>query len=73
VRVRFHEPIDGERLGEIPGVAFLKQDDQQTVLLQVEGEMDGLIKSLAAHTVVDFETEQPSLEEIFLAYYKGDA
>jgi beta-exotoxin I transport system ATP-binding protein len=34
--------------------------------------MDGLIKALAAFPVSDFETERPSLEEIFLAYYEGD-
>ena len=41
-------------------------------LLQVSGEMDGLIKALAAFPVSDFETERPSLEEVFLAYYEGD-
>ena len=35
----------------------------------IEGEMDGLIKALAAFPVVDLETERPSLEEIFLTYY----
>ena len=43
-----------------------------SVLLQVEGEMDSLIKRLADFPVKDFETERPSLEEIFLAYYEGD-
>jgi ABC-2 type transport system ATP-binding protein len=32
--------------------------------------MDGLIKALAAFPVIDIETERPSLEEIFLAYYE---
>jgi hypothetical protein len=32
--------------------------------------MNGLIKELAAYPVSDFETERPSLEEIFLAYYE---
>ena len=40
--------------------------------MQVTGEMDGLIKALAAFSVSDFETERPSLEEIFMAYYEGD-
>ena len=56
-------------LAGLPGVKVLKQDDRGGVLLQVAGEMDGLIKSLAAFPVSDFETERPSLEEIFLAYY----
>jgi ABC-2 type transport system ATP-binding protein len=40
--------------------------------LQVEGELDGLIKALAALPVSDLEMERPSLEEIFLAYYEAD-
>ncbi|MBS1251425.1 MAG: putative ABC transporter ATP-binding protein YadG [Anaerolineales bacterium] len=44
----------------------------QSVSLQVEGEMDGLIKALAAFPVSDFKTERPSLEEVFLAYYGDD-
>jgi len=42
------------------------------VHLQVGGEMDALIKAMAAFPVSDFETERPSLEEIFLAYYEDE-
>jgi hypothetical protein len=31
--------------------------------------MDALIKALAALPVSDFETERPSLEEVFRTYY----
>jgi len=31
-----------------------------------------LIKALAAFPVSDLQTEHPSLEEVFLTYYKGD-
>jgi hypothetical protein len=34
--------------------------------------MDGLIKALAAFPVSDFETEHPSLEEVFMAYYESN-
>jgi ABC-2 type transport system ATP-binding protein len=34
--------------------------------------MDQLIKVLAAYPVSDFDTERPSLEEVFLAYYESD-
>jgi ABC-2 type transport system ATP-binding protein len=37
----------------------------------VEGEMEALVKALAAFPVVDLETERPSLEEIFLTYYSS--
>ena len=70
--VRFKQPVDMGSLANVPGVTVLSQDDGTSVLLQVEGEMDGLIKALAAFPVSDFETERPSLEEIFLAYYEDD-
>jgi len=70
--VRFKQPVDISPLANVPGVTVLSQDDGTSVLLQVEGEMDDLIKVLAAFPVSDFETERPSLEEIFLAYYEDD-
>jgi ABC-2 type transport system ATP-binding protein len=72
VHIRFKEPADGSRLAEVPGVSVLSQDDGTGVMLQVAGEMDGLIKALAAFPVLDFETHRPSLEEVFLAYYESE-
>jgi len=71
-RVQFRRPVDGQVLANVPGVTLLSQDDGTTVLLHVEGEMDDLIKALSAFPVSDFETERPSLEEVFLAYYEVD-
>ncbi len=70
--VRFRQPVDMSSLANVPGVTLLSQDDGTSVLLQVEGDMDDLIKALASFPVSDFETERPSLEEIFLAHYKDD-
>jgi ABC-2 type transport system ATP-binding protein len=72
VRVRFRQTPDAVVLEHLPGVKVLGRDDRGGVLLQVSGEMDGLIKALAAFPVSDFETERPSLEEVFLAYYEGN-
>jgi ABC-2 type transport system ATP-binding protein len=72
VRIHFKYPVDAQKLDNIPGVSILTQEDNQNVRLQVDGEMDALIKALASYVVLDFETEHPSLEEIFLAYYKED-
>jgi ABC-2 type transport system ATP-binding protein len=56
---------------QLEGVTLLSQgEDGLSVTLQVEGEMDSLSKTLATYPIVDFETERPSLEEIFLAYYE---
>jgi ABC-2 type transport system ATP-binding protein len=72
VRVRFRQQLDSLVLSHLPGVKFLGRDDRGGVLLEVLGEMDGLIKALAAYPVSDLETERPSLEEVFLAYYEGE-
>jgi ABC-2 type transport system ATP-binding protein len=69
VRVRFKQPVPITPLTALAGVRLVKQGPAE-VLLSVEGDMDDLIKALAAFPVADFETERPSLEEIFLAYYE---
>ena len=44
------------------------------VAITVQGELDEVVKEAARHTVVNVETREPSLEEIFLrAYRDGDA
>jgi ABC-2 type transport system ATP-binding protein len=71
LRVRFREAVDPTPLIQLEGVTLLSQgEDGLSVTLQVEGEMDSLSKTLATYPIVDFETERPSLEEIFLAYYE---
>ena len=72
VNIRFETPVDVGRLTHLPGVKLLQQDDGMSVTLQVAGKMDRLIQVLSALPVSDFETERPSLEEIFLAYYESD-
>ena len=70
VRIRFQKPTEADELYKLPGVKLIAKDDGMSVSLQVEGQMDALIKTLAKYPVTDFETERTSLEEIFLAYYK---
>ncbi len=69
VRIRFQRPTKVDDLLKLPGVELLSEDETLGVVMEVEGEMDALIKGLAKYPVSDFETERTSLEEIFLAYY----
>ncbi len=71
VSIRFQQPTEAHEIFNLPGVELLAKDDGMSVLLQVEGEMDALIKAMAQYPVSDFETQRTSLEEIFLAYYEG--
>jgi ABC-2 type transport system ATP-binding protein len=68
-RLRFGKPVQDPGLERIPGVKILGMDGM-TIHLQIEGEMDALIKALARFPVAEFETERPTLEEVFLAYYE---
>ncbi|MEW5829932.1 MAG: ABC transporter ATP-binding protein [Chloroflexota bacterium] len=71
LRVRFAAPVADGALGQIPGVSILSQDET-SVSIQIEGEMDALVKALAKYPVQDLESERPSLEEIFMAYYEEE-
>jgi ABC-2 type transport system ATP-binding protein len=70
--VRFQEPVDSSALAELPGVKVLSRSEGLSVTLEVEGVVDGLVKALGAFPVSDLETARPSLEEVFLAYYKTE-
>jgi ABC-2 type transport system ATP-binding protein len=72
VRIQFKHPTDAKILAGLPGVRVTDQENGGSLTVQVEGEMDRLIKTLAAYPVVFLESERPSLEEIFLSYYTDD-
>ena len=69
IHIRFKKMVDSTSLGKIKGVTLLSEENGNGVRLQVEGEVDDLIKALANFPVRDFETERPRLEEAFLAFY----
>ncbi|NIM94705.1 MAG: ATP-binding cassette domain-containing protein [Anaerolineales bacterium] len=68
--VRFARPVDSSGLDKVDGVRILHRDNGTVVKLEVEGKMDALIKALANFPVNRIETETPSLEEVFLVYFR---
>ena len=70
-RVRFKAPVDLDVVSNLANVKMLSVEDGLNAHLQVWGDMDGLIKALASLPVADLETEQPSLEDVFLEYYRA--
>jgi len=54
-----------------PGVDVV-QHDRNKVRLQVRDHLDDVIKLIARYPVVDLRTDQASLEDIFLTYYKAE-
>jgi ABC-2 type transport system ATP-binding protein len=71
VTVRFHHPVDISVLARLTNVRMLPGPDKVTATMQVQGDMDRLIKALGEFPVADLETERPSLEEAFLEFYQG--
>ncbi|HYM14120.1 MAG TPA: ABC transporter ATP-binding protein [Dehalococcoidia bacterium] len=67
LEVTFAEPPPAD-LFRLPGVSELRRDGP-TIRLQARDGLDAVIKAMARFPVVDMRTEQPSLEDVFLAYY----
>jgi ABC-2 type transport system ATP-binding protein len=67
-RAVFAHPVDAREFTSIDGVEVLPGRDS-TLEFRVAGPIDGLIKQLARFEVQRFEAWQPTLEELFLAYY----
>jgi ABC-2 type transport system ATP-binding protein len=55
----------------LPGVNELRRDGKM-VRVQARDSLDAIIKTIAAYRIVDLRTEQPSLEDVFLAYYSPE-
>lgn len=70
VDVRFLDVVDPEPLARIPGVILENPGVADQISLQVEGNMDSLIKTLAQFPVKDLNTASHPLEDIFLKYYR---
>lgn len=70
VSVEFAEPPDLEWLGALAGVSALEASDGR-IRFKVAGDIDPVLKAIARHTVLDLEIARPTLEEVFLTYYKG--
>lgn len=72
ITVRFMAEVDTRELERLAGVQVLTRTDEKSLTLQVTGVMDGLIKALGAYPISEIETARPSLEDVFLAYYKKE-
>ena len=73
VIVQFSAPVSEESFDHLANINILRvNDEQRSYTIEVAGEMDGLIKTLAQFTVTDLAIHRPSLEEVFLKYYKDE-
>jgi ABC-2 type transport system ATP-binding protein len=72
-RLEFHfvTPVPASAFERPSGVKDVSTHGA-SLILNVEGSVDAVIKEAARHDVVSVETHQPSLEEAFLAFYDSE-
>lgn len=68
LRIQFGGPIRAEDFSNLDGLRNVTMTDH-TLNCEVIGSLDPLIKAAAKYEVVDMTIHDPSLEEVFLAYY----
>jgi ABC-2 type transport system ATP-binding protein len=71
VTVRLSGPSSLDDLRALPEVSELAVADEHASF-EVAGDFDRVLKALAAHHVTDIEAVHPSLEEVFLGYYREE-
>ncbi|HLF70718.1 MAG TPA: ABC transporter ATP-binding protein [Dehalococcoidia bacterium] len=68
IEVTFARPVPPGAF-DLPGVQELRRDGS-VIHLEVRSNLDAVLKAIARYEVVDLRTEQPSLEQTFLAFYQ---
>jgi ABC-2 type transport system ATP-binding protein len=72
IAVELAGPGGTEALEAVPGVEDLERSGNR-LTFGFAGDLDRVVKALAAGHVVDLEVTHPSLEEVFLTYYRDGA
>lgn len=69
VEIEFADAPPTERLRSLEGVEQLAVHDHR-VTAMLRGSLEPLLAVVAEHRVVDLTSREPSLEEVFLTYYR---
>ena len=68
LELRFGEPVSEDAFHGVDGVRNVSVDGS-ALKCEVVGSLDRFIKTAARYEVVDMTVHEPSLEEVFLAFY----
>jgi ABC-2 type transport system ATP-binding protein len=71
IEFHFRTPVDGTAFRGLPGVRDVVAHGE-VVRVSVEGPVDAILKAAARHDVVDLVSQEPTLEDVFLAFYGGE-
>ena len=69
VEIVFDGPPPLEKLGRVPGLEKLVRQGTH-VGFTLHGDFNGLFQALGGSKVVNLSSHEPTLEEVFLAYYR---
>ena len=68
IELHFAGAAPRDAFAALPGVRGLRSHGDE-LSLEIEGSVDPVVKEAARHTVVNIATHEPSLEDLFLAYF----
>ena len=69
ITVELADGADADNLRAVDGIEDLQVTDGR-LSFKYAGELDPVVKALARHHVIDMEASHPTLEEVFLTYYR---
>lgn len=69
IEIRFAVPAPVGVFSELPGVRSARSQGER-LELEVSGSLDAVVKAAAAFEVLELESREPGLEEIFLGLYR---
>jgi len=72
IEIQFDQPVSAASFEGLPGVQDVVIQDSRLVFT-VQGSIDAIFKAAANHTVNNVVSYEPSLEEVFLTFYEGEA
>jgi ABC-2 type transport system ATP-binding protein len=73
-RLEFHfeNKVDPGTFRNLTGVVSVEAANNR-LTCTVRGTLDAVVKAAAEHTVLNLISHEPSLEEVFLSYYRGES
>jgi ABC-2 type transport system ATP-binding protein len=72
IEFHFREVVTASAFADLPGITGLEVHGD-VLRCTVRGPVDALVKAAARFEIVDIQSQQPSLEDMFLEYYEtGD-
>ena len=71
IDLEFDEPVAAEAFEKIEGVRSV-EGRGNSVSISFEGSVNALLRAALEHNVVNLNSREADLEQIFLAYYHGD-